>query len=68
MTITPEQRAHLEAHAAELAEHQADSRYPDAPATTVAEWIAGADEDQPYEAYYYMCLDLGLEPLEPHPT
>lgn len=66
MIMTAEQRAHLEENAHLVAEHQADSNYPEH-VVTVAEWIDGAEEDAPYEGYYYMCLDIGLDPLEPHP-
>lgn len=64
--MTPEQFAHLKENEELVSQHQFDPNYPCY--TTVEDWIAGGEEDAPYEGYYYMCLDIGLDPLEPHPS
>lgn len=66
MIMTQEQFDHLKAHEAMVSDHQFDANYP--AYTTVEQWMEGGEEDSPYEGYYYMCLDIGLDPLEPHPA
>ncbi len=67
LVMTEEQFAHLKDNESLVVEHQHDPNWPDYN-VTVEEWVSNAEEDAPYEGYYYMCLDIGLDPLEPHPS
>lgn len=63
MIVTDAQREHLRQHADLIAEHQGE------PGIDVDEYVRWAEDDDegPYSGYYYLCLDLGLTPLQPHP-
>jgi len=62
LTITSTQVEHLKKHEADVIEHQGGD------IASVEEWLEGAEEDAPFEGYFYMCADLGIEPLPPHPA
>lgn len=62
MIITPRQVAHLKQHEELVQEHQLD------PNLTVERWVDEAEEDAPYEAYFYMCHDIEIRPLRPWPA